>query len=68
MIELGRSEIENAKSALPYVEEDSRLGYELSMEYMTDPKRIMWKIDQVRDVIEKEIPAYIQKRCGSLLG
>ena len=58
MVELAESEIENAKATIPLVEADSRLGWEPSMEYMTDKKRLLWKIEQVRRVIDEEIPKY----------
>lgn len=56
LIQLGRDEIANAKSAIPLVEVDSRLGYEHTMHYMTDREHLEWKIEQVRRVIEEEIP------------
>jgi len=45
---IGEAEIENAKSVIPLVEYDSRLGYEPSMEYMTDRKHLEWKIAVTR--------------------
>ncbi len=56
LIQLGRDEIANAKAAIPLVEVDSRLGYEHTMHYMTDKDHLDWKIEQVRRVIEEEIP------------
>lgn len=58
MIEIGKEEIENAKDTIPLVEADSRLGWEPSMEYMTDVYHLEWKISQVRYVIEEVLPAY----------
>ena len=60
MIEIGRKEIENAKQTIPIVEEDSRLGWEPSMEYIGDAAHIQWKIRQVTQVIEKELPLCIR--------
>jgi hypothetical protein len=40
-------------------EADSRLGWEPSMEYMTDPDHLSWKIRQVKRTIEGEIPGYL---------
>ena len=37
---------------------DSRLGWEPSMEYMADGAHLRWKMDQVRHVIDVELPAY----------
>jgi hypothetical protein len=56
MIQIGKEEIKNAQAAIPMVRMDSRLGYEPSMEYNGDEAHIQWKIRQVRQVIEKEIP------------
>jgi len=40
------------------VESDSRLGWEPSMEYVTDKWHLEWKIKQVKNVLENEIPVY----------
>ncbi len=48
-------EIENAKSTIPLVEKDSRLGWEPSMEYVTDKNMLEWKIRQVQFVLDVEI-------------
>ena len=61
MIEICRSEEANAKSSIPLVEFDSMLGYEPSMEYMSDRAHIEWKLDLLRDVIDKELPSYYEK-------
>lgn len=44
-------EIENAKSALPLVDRDSRLGFEPSMEYMCDRAHLEWKIFHTRKAL-----------------
>ena len=59
MIQIGRDEIENARNTIPLVEADSRLGWEPSMEYMTDTDHIQWKIKQVTRVLEVELPGYL---------
>ena len=48
-------EIENARATIPLVEKDSRLGWEPSMEYVTDREHIEWKIRQVQFVLDVEI-------------
>ncbi len=53
-----KSEIENAKSAIPLVEADSRLGWEPRMIYLTDREHIEWKIAQVEGVLKYEVAAY----------
>lgn len=57
LILLGEAEIANAEVTIPLVEADSRLGWEASMEYMTDRVHLEWKIAQVRRVLDEEIPA-----------
>ncbi len=44
MKEIAAAEIQNALDTVQYVEFDSRLGFEPSMEYMTDKAHIEWKI------------------------
>lgn len=58
LLSAARRELANAESALPLVQEDSRLGWEPSMEYVCGPDQLKWKIRQVRRVIDSEIPAY----------
>ena len=57
MTPLAEAEIANASAAIPLVEFDSRLGWEPSMEYMTDRAHLEWKIALLRQVLEVEIPA-----------
>ena len=52
---LALAEIENARSAIPFVEKDSRIGWEPSMEYVCDKWHIDWKIDQTTRVVKNEI-------------
>jgi len=65
MIKIGRDEIANAYNAIPCVQLDSRLGYEPSMEYIADEEHIRWKIRQVEDVIEYELPRYMSLTDGA---
>jgi hypothetical protein len=58
MFKVGRDEIKNAEEAIPLVEADSRLGWEPSMEYITDSWHIRWKLKQLKYVLEEELPAY----------
>lgn len=62
MLTICRSEVENAENTIPIVEFDSRLGYEPSMEYMTDKAHIEWKLNLIKDVIERELPSYYEKK------
>ena len=66
MERLARREIENAYATIPLVEKDSRLGWEPSMEYMTDAAHLRWKIAQVQTVLRSDIPDYRRAlRAGS---
>ena len=58
MVALAQAESRNAREAIPLVEADSRLGWEPSMEYMTDRDHLEWKIRQVNQVVTEAIPAY----------
>lgn len=58
LVALGEAEIMNAEETIPLVEADSRLGWEPSMEYMTDAPHLQWKITQMRRVLDEEIPRY----------
>ena len=48
-------EIENAESVIPFVQKNSRLGWEPSMEYLGDEEHIRWKIRQVNYMLEAEL-------------
>ena len=61
MIEVGREEIENAKDAIELLENDSRLGWEPNMEYNGGVRNVKWKIKQVTQVIENEIPSVLSR-------
>ena len=58
MLALANAELANAESTIPLVEADSRLGWEPSMEYIGDARHIRWKIRQLTQVIENELPCY----------
>ena len=58
MEELLILERQNAVDTIQYVEKDSRLGWEPSMEYMTDKWHLEWKINHTDFVIKKEIATY----------
>ena len=44
MRQIAQREIQNVENAKQYIESDSRLGWEPSMEYMADARRLDWKI------------------------
>ena len=58
MVAIGEAEIQNAEETIPLVQYDSRLGWEPSMEYIGSEYHLRWKIRQVRQVLENEIPRY----------
>lgn len=53
MMDLLKAEQNNAIDTIPLVEYDSALGFEPAMEYVTDRKRLEWKIHQVDTEIQK---------------
>jgi len=61
MLELCRREEANALDTIPLVEFDSALGFEPSMEYMSDRAHIEWKLRLLREMMEKELPSYYEK-------
>lgn len=56
MVSIGEAEIQNAQDTIPLVQKDSRLGWEPSMEYIGSEYHLRWKIRQVRQVLDNEIP------------
>ena len=53
-----QEEIANVKDTMPHVETDSALGFEPSMDYMTDQWHLEWKLRQVEAVLKYDIPTY----------
>lgn len=47
----------NVTATLPLVDFDSRLGFEPSMDYMSDRAHLEWKLSILRRVVTEEIPA-----------
>ncbi len=58
MRQIAEEELRNAAATIPLVEADSRLGWEPSMEYMTDRSHLEWKLAQVRQVLDETMPEY----------
>lgn len=58
MRKIAAAEIENATGTIPLVQQDSRLGWEPSMEYMCDEAHLRWKIRQVQLVVDGELATY----------
>ncbi len=54
---LAYEEMKNVRELIPYVEFDSRLGWEPSMEYVCDKWHLEWKIRQVESTL-REIADY----------
>ena len=61
MSALLKDELDNAKATIPLVQQDSRLGWEPSMLYMTDERHLKWKIKQVEYTLNREIGGGYQK-------
>jgi hypothetical protein len=51
-------EIANVKDTMDVIRIDSALGFEPSMDYMTDQWHLEWKIRQVESVLAYDIPTY----------
>ena len=52
MIALLKEERQNAEDTIPLAEYDSSIGFEPSMHYVTDPRRLLWKMAQVDEEIK----------------
>ena len=48
----------NCEMAIQYVQNDSRLGWEPSMEYLGDEEHIRWKLKYLEHVVENEITIF----------
>ena len=60
---IAEAEIVNAEESIEYAENDSSIGYEPSMGYVASPKRIAWKIRQVKRMLKAELSVY-EKNLG----
>ncbi len=60
---IAEAEIKNAEESIEYAEKDSSIGYEPSMGYVASPKRIAWKIKQVKRMLKAELSVY-EKNLG----
>lgn len=60
MIAIAGEEIRNAEATIPLAEYDSRLGWEPSMEYIGGVRHLNWKIRQTRQVMEQELPQFLE--------
>ena len=50
-----KREYANAKAAIPLVEQDSRLGWEPSMEYVGGVEQVQWKLNRMRETYGEEV-------------
>lgn len=60
MEELVNAETDNAREAISFVQRDSRLGWEPSMEYLGDADHIRWKIQQMEYMLKTELSLFKQ--------
>ena len=58
IVEIVRREQQNVRAAIPLAEADSALGYEPSMDYVSDPAHLEWKLRQLDSVLEQDIRKY----------
>ena len=56
---MGKREIENARRAIPWVQFDSALGYEPSMDYMCDEAHILTKIRVSEQAMDEIASLYL---------
>ena len=49
------AEKKNVENTIPLVQMDSRLGWEPSMEYMTDEWHLEWKLRQLAYTLDTEL-------------
>ena len=57
---IAANEIANAEESIEYLEKDSSLGFEPTMLYVNSPERVLWKIEQVKYMLDKELTYYEQ--------
>ncbi len=55
---IAAEEEQNVLETIPLVENDSRLGWEPSMDYMADKEHLEWKLLQLKRLRNKTLPAY----------
>ena len=64
MIDIAKAEIINTEKVIPYVQRDSRLGYEQEYGYVATPEQLRWKIAHTKSVINEELlPALQEASC-----
>ncbi len=61
LIEIAKAEIENTRSIIPYVEADSRLGFNQEFLYANRPEQLQWKIEHTQQVIDEELLPLLAK-------
>jgi hypothetical protein len=61
MAEILKDEIARTETSLEAVRRDSRFGYELEMDYVYDADVLEEKLEVMRAVLNREIPAYRKK-------
>ena len=61
MIEIAHREIANAEATIPYVEADSRLGFNQEFEYTATAEQLRWKIEYTKRVINEELLPLLNK-------
>ena len=52
LMAIAEAEVDNAKDTIPAVENDSRLGWEGSMEYVCDRWHLEWKVRQMQSTMQ----------------
>lgn len=55
LIQIAKAEIRNVEQIIPYIQRDSRLGYEQEYGYACTEEQLRWKIAHTRQVIQEEL-------------
>lgn len=58
IVAIAENEIQNAENSIEYAEKDSGIGFECSMCYRADKELILWKIKQVKYMLDNEVLMY----------
>jgi hypothetical protein len=61
MVRILREEISRTEASLETARRDSRIGYELEMDYVYGPHVLEEKLEMLRRTMDREIPAYRRK-------
>ena len=61
LIQIAKAEIRNVEQIIPYIQRDSRLGYEQEYGYTCTEQQLRWKIAHTQQVIREELLPALQE-------